>query len=70
MNEYATSTDEQATSPSESTASPARSFCLDEWRGLYALRARYRQGQDHLSTNELARLEFVRWLHRSGRLVA
>jgi hypothetical protein len=40
-----------------------------ERRALRTLRARYRQGLDLFSVQELARLRFVRWLYRSGRLV-
>jgi hypothetical protein len=33
-----------------------------------ALRARYRESRDLFSAREMARLHFVRWLVRTGRL--
>jgi hypothetical protein len=42
---------------------------VEERRALLALQMRYQQGGDLLTTVELARLRFVRWLYRTGRLV-
>ena len=41
----------------------------DEQRALLALRMRYQQGGDQFTSAELARLQFVRWLYRTGQLV-
>jgi hypothetical protein len=35
---------------------------------LCRLRERYRQHHDLFTRQELARLSFVRWLHRTGRV--
>jgi hypothetical protein len=43
-------------------------FTHSQWQALRALRRRYRQDHDLLSAHELARLRFVRWLYRSGRV--
>jgi hypothetical protein len=42
---------------------------VEERRALLALRMRYQQGGDLFTTVELARLQFVRWLYRTGQLV-
>ena len=47
----------------------ATPWSADERRTLFALRIRYQQGGDLLTTAELARLQFVRWLYRTGQLV-
>ena len=44
-------------------------WSVAERRALLALRTRYQQGGDLFTTTELARLQFVRWLYRAGRLV-
>lgn len=44
-------------------------FSRRERRALRALRARFRQDRDVFGAHEVARLRFVRWLYRSGRLV-
>jgi hypothetical protein len=54
--------------PSTSPAAPA--FTLAEQATLRALRARYRAGRDLFDSKELARLHFIRWLYRTGRLAA
>jgi hypothetical protein len=43
-------------------------FTAPQRRALHALRTRYRQDRDLFSTDERARLCFVRWLVRTGRL--
>jgi hypothetical protein len=43
-------------------------FTSDEQEALARLRARYQQGGDQWAPRELAHLEFLRWLYRSGRL--
>jgi hypothetical protein len=55
-------------SPSDITRPPA--LTPGEWPAVYALRLRYQQGGDVFSERELARLRFLRWLYRSGRLTA
>jgi hypothetical protein len=42
---------------------------MEERRALLALRVRYQQGGDLFTAVELARLQFVRWLYRTGQLV-
>ncbi len=43
-------------------------FTVAEWAALFALRIRYQQYHEIFSARELARLRFIRWLYRSGRL--
>jgi hypothetical protein len=50
------------------TASDDVMFTRDEQEALELLRARYQQGGDQWAPRELARLDFLRWLYRSGRL--
>jgi hypothetical protein len=45
-------------------------FSRGEWTALAALRVRYHRDRDLFSPCEIARLEFVRWLYRTGRLEA
>jgi hypothetical protein len=52
-----------------STTSRPATFTRREWRALCALHAHYQQGRDLLTTRELARLRFIRWLYDTGRLV-
>jgi hypothetical protein len=47
----------------------ARPWSVEEQRALHALRMRYQQGGDQFTTAELARLQYVRWLYRTGQLV-
>ncbi len=47
----------------------ATTFSAHQWRDLYALRRRYRLDRDLFSTQEVARLQFLRWLRQTGRLV-
>ena len=52
------------------TLAPA-GFSVDQRRQLLALRARYnQQAGDLFMAAELERLRFLRWLSRTGRLVA
>ena len=44
-------------------------YTPDEWHLMQTLRERYRQDRDLFSVAERARLSFVRWLVRTGRLV-
>jgi hypothetical protein len=67
--------DTENNTSTESTTTPISadelSFTPDELRRLQQLRARYEHEQhDEFSADELQRLTFVRWLYRSGRLVA
>jgi hypothetical protein len=55
-------------SPHLSTVTPQPAFTPEEWRVLSALRQRYSQDRDLLTRPEKARLAFLRWLHRQGRL--
>jgi hypothetical protein len=48
--------------PATSAFSPA------QWWALHRLRRRYWSGYELFSGQEQARLRFVRWLHRTGRL--
>jgi hypothetical protein len=56
------------------TATPAHdvttttAFTATEWQVLLDLRTRYAQWHDLLSSRELARLRFLRWLVQTGRL--
>jgi hypothetical protein len=52
-----------------STAARVAMFTRPEWCALRALRERYQQDCDLFYARELARLRFVRWLYRTGRLV-
>jgi hypothetical protein len=47
----------------------ATPWSVEEQRALLALRMRYQQGGDQFTSAELARLQFVRWLYRTGQLV-
>lgn len=47
----------------------ASTFSAAERSALQALRIRYRHGRDLFIPAELARLRFLRWLYRTGRLV-
>jgi hypothetical protein len=50
---------------------PSQAIGLDreERRKLRLLRARYRRDRDFFTSEERARLAFLRWLYRTGRLV-
>jgi hypothetical protein len=50
------------------TTDPTSMFSRREARTLGTLRAHYRQHRDLMSHDEVARLRFVRWLYRTGRL--
>ena len=52
-----------------STPPAAQAFTRTERTTRRALRARYRAGRDLFDRQELARLRFVRWLYRTGRLL-
>jgi hypothetical protein len=52
-----------ATNPAKST------FTTAEQRKLNALRSRYAQDADFFSERERAKLLFLRWLYKTGRLV-
>ena len=47
----------------------ATPWSVEEQRALLALQMRYQHGGDLFTTAELARLQFVRWLYRTGQLV-
>jgi hypothetical protein len=49
-------------------AAPAATFTVEECCALYSLRAHYSQHRDLFEDLELARLRFLRWLHRTGRV--
>jgi hypothetical protein len=54
----------------EATSRPAPTlFTPAQWQALKDLRARYRAAGDDLSQAELERLQFVRWLYQTGRLL-
>ena len=57
-----------STQPSTRAAYPTTMFTAGQWRALRALRERYRQQRDLISEREMARLRFLRWLYRHGRL--
>jgi len=44
-------------------------FTAYTWHLLRGLRTRYQRDRDLFSSRECARLEFLRWLYRTGRLV-
>ncbi len=48
--------------------SPAVGFSDAEWSRLRALRERYGVSRDLFNQREMARLSFLRWLYRAGRL--
>jgi hypothetical protein len=53
----------------EATARPAPMlFTPPQWQALKDLRTRYHATGDDLSQAELERLQFMRWLYRTGRL--
>lgn len=54
--------------PPVATEPPTASFTREETSALYALRYRYLQSRDLLSSRELERLRFLRWLYDTGRL--
>jgi hypothetical protein len=56
--------------PEESIALRAPALSPGKQQALLQMRARCRRGSDVLSSSELARLRFARWLYRSGRLTA
>jgi hypothetical protein len=60
-------TRQQASELTHAAAMPSP-FTAWEWSMLFLLRRRYQQGRDLLDSHELARLSFVRWLVRTGRL--
>jgi hypothetical protein len=45
-------------------------YTAEERRALRRLRRRYHDQQEGWSESELAHLCFLRWLHRTGRLMA
>ncbi len=47
---------------------PMAAFTADQWEALGRLRDRYPREAEYFSSQELARLRFVRWLYRTGRL--
>ena len=55
--------------PTGTTTISATTFSAHEKRDLYALRRRYRRDRDLFSAQEVARLQFLRWLSQTGRLV-
>jgi hypothetical protein len=52
-----------------STTAHVATFTRREWCALRALRERYEKDRDLFSARERARLRFVRWLYRTGRLM-
>jgi hypothetical protein len=58
-----------ATPTQRPTASVQAPFSDEEMRALEALRFRFQQDHDLLSSRERMHLSFLRWLVRSGRLV-
>jgi hypothetical protein len=54
--------------PYNPTVTPQQPFTPDEMRILSDLRRRYLQDRDLFSRPEMARLTFLHWLHRQGRL--
>ena len=51
------------------TPASAPTFSPREWKALRALRGRYHQDRDFFSKRESARLDFLRWLYRTGQVV-
>jgi hypothetical protein len=43
-------------------------FRRDEWHRLWTMRIRYQYNPDLFTEREMARLRFMRWLHRARRL--
>ena len=52
----------------ETTTGTQTERTAEELRSLRALRRRYRGDRDLFSEAELARLRFIRWLVKSGRM--
>jgi hypothetical protein len=50
------------------STNPTGRFTPGEWEALRALRLRYQQDHDLFTTQERARLCFVRWLRETGRI--
>ena len=50
------------------TTVPPSAFTPAQERHLQALRGRYQQDRDLFTDDERARLRFLRWLYRAGRL--
>lgn len=57
------------TSTQRASTAPAHPFTHAERQALRALRRRYQQERDLFSAAEHARLRFLRWLVRTGRLM-
>lgn len=55
------------TGSATTTTSP---FSSREQAALHALRARFPQGHELFSPQELAQLCFLRWLYQTGRLAS
>ncbi|HEY8284681.1 MAG TPA: hypothetical protein VIJ28_09885 [Chloroflexota bacterium] len=55
--------------PTQTTKTSGPVFNARELRTLRDLRARYQQDRDLFTPREAARLRFIRWLVRSGRLI-
>jgi hypothetical protein len=49
---------------------PPPPFTETQRQSLETLQRRYRQDQDLFSAREMAQLQFLRWLHTTGRLVS
>ncbi len=58
------------TAPMNAAAGEPAIFSFDEMRSLQDMRARYARQGDVFTAEEMARLEFLRWLHCTGRLAA
>ena len=56
------------TTQTTGTATGTPTLTAAERAALRSLRKQYRENHDLFSTRELARLTFVRWLVRTGRL--
>jgi hypothetical protein len=58
------------TAPMNTAASEPATFTFEEMRTLLQLRARYAQQRDEFTPEQKARLDFIHWLHSTGRLAA
>jgi hypothetical protein len=65
-----TTMETENTAPTNAAASETVVFTFDEMSVLEQLRARYARECDEFTSEEKARLEFLRWLYQSGRMVA
>lgn len=65
-----TRTERPASTEGASATASGQAFSETEWRAVRALRACYRRDHYLLAGQDVARLQFARWLVETGRLRA